>query len=122
MRSAVDRPPCSSEFPDSRPSIGPRIGAFVSPSDAEQRRFICIYKDDREDAAAPSQLSGQLPGGWVYQGVRQNLWHKIQFNLRDANLLPDARYLQLIRIEAQVDVQGQDKPAIVGEVLAMVVG
>ena len=29
---------------------------------------------------------------------------------------------QLIRIEAQVDVEGQDKPAIVGEVLAMVVG
>jgi acyl dehydratase len=29
---------------------------------------------------------------------------------------------QLIRIEAQVDVEGQDKPAVVGELLAMVVG
>ena len=29
---------------------------------------------------------------------------------------------QLIRVEAQVDVKGQDKPAIVGELLAMVVG
>jgi hypothetical protein len=71
-----------------------------SPSDAEQKRSICVYKDDSDDTSVTSQLSEQLPGGWVYQGVRQNLWHKIEFNLRDDDLLPDARYLQLIRIYA----------------------
>lgn len=68
-----------------------------SPSDEQQTRSLCVYQIDPRQ---PTSLSSNAASGFKYQGVPPNAWYHLSFDLRDKDLLPEARYLQRIRIYA----------------------
>jgi hypothetical protein len=68
----------------------------TSPTDREQFRRFCAYIDD--DAIPPSvQASGEI---W-YRPVPAFQWYRLEVELRNDELLRQARYLQMIYIEAR---------------------
>jgi hypothetical protein len=67
----------------------------VSPTDREQYRSLCVYVD--KDTAPSSPATGEV----FYRPVPQYQWYRLNVELRDDALLREARYLQLIRIEAR---------------------
>jgi hypothetical protein len=68
----------------------------TSPTDQEQLRRFCAYIDD--DATPPvAQASGEI---W-YRPVPAFQWYRLEVELRDDELLRQARYLQMIYIEAR---------------------
>ena len=69
-----------------------------SPSDNPVSRTICVYTADA--AIMAGQQGGPPPGPYVYQLVPPNSWFQIEQDLRLDTLLPDARYLQQIKIYA----------------------
>jgi hypothetical protein len=66
----------------------------TSPTDQEQERRFCVYIDDD---LAPGQASGDI---W-YRPVPKFQWYRLDVELRDDELLREARYLQMIYIEAR---------------------
>lgn len=68
-----------------------------SPTDNEEHRLICAYRDETGQLA---QLNGNLSGEFIYRAVPPSLWYHLSYDLRDGHLLPSARYLQRIRIYA----------------------
>jgi hypothetical protein len=66
----------------------------TSPTDREQFRRFCVYIDDD---LLPSQSSGDI---W-YRPVPKFQWYRLDVELRDDELLREARYLQVIYIEGR---------------------
>jgi hypothetical protein len=64
-----------------------------SPSDQEETRYFCIYVEDTDTQLANS-------GEFIYQGVHQNDWSHLGYELRNIASLGTARYLQKINIYA----------------------
>jgi len=66
----------------------------TSPTDREQPRRFCVYTDDD---FAPARAAGDI---W-YRPVPKFHWYHLNVELRDDELLREARYLQMIYIEAR---------------------
>lgn len=67
----------------------------TSPTDREQYRSLCVYVD--QDSVPGTQATGEV----FYRPVPQFQWYRLNVELRGDALLREARYLQLIRIEAR---------------------
>lgn len=67
----------------------------TSPTDQEQQRVLCVYVDD--DTAPSARAGGEV----VYRPVPQFQWYRLDVELRDDAMLRQARYLQMIFIEAR---------------------
>ncbi|MEN9935689.1 MAG: hypothetical protein RLZZ387_2268 [Chloroflexota bacterium] len=67
----------------------------TSPTDQEQQRLLCVYVD--QDNSPSTQATGEF----LYRPVPQFQWYRLDVELRDDAILRQARYLQLIRIEAR---------------------
>jgi hypothetical protein len=67
----------------------------TSPTDQEQQRVLCVYVD--QDTAPRIQATGEV----FYRPVPQFQWYRLNVELRDDALLREARYLQMILIEAR---------------------
>jgi hypothetical protein len=67
----------------------------VSPTDQEQPRYICVYTTDDQVAEIPDLEVIR------YRPVPPYTWYQIDIELRDDTLIKQARYIQMIRIEAR---------------------
>ena len=65
------------------------------PADPEEQRDVCVFID--ADQTPPTVTEA----GMVYYHVQEAEWAQISFNLREAQWLPDYRYLRRIQIFAQ---------------------
>lgn len=67
----------------------------TSPTDQQLNRYFCIYTG--ADAVSGSEDVGEIR----YRQVPPFQWYRLNVELRDDSLLRQARYLQLIRVEAR---------------------
>jgi hypothetical protein len=68
---------------------------FISPDDQQQERTICLYPTTGKDIG--QQESGQT----LYRALPLYQWYKLDIDLREDEYLKLARYIQVIRIEAE---------------------
>lgn len=67
----------------------------TSPTDQEQDRFFCIYSVDNGLTDIPDLQNIR------YKPVPRFQWYYLDIELRDDSLIRQARYLQLLRVEAR---------------------
>jgi hypothetical protein len=67
---------------------------FISPDDQQQERTICLYPTT--DKEIGQQESGQT----LYRALPLYRWYKLDIDLREDEYLKLARYIQVLRIEA----------------------
>jgi len=77
-----------------------------SPDDPDQQRVVCIYTDANDK---PPRVKDK---DVLYYQVKKAEWTFFSFNLRDAEWLPDYRYLQGVQIYAN----GHDYNSLAAEV------
>jgi hypothetical protein len=65
-----------------------------SPTDQEQRRYLCVYQGDTNNRIQNGESE------FKYRPIQQYLWYHLRYELRDADLLASARYLQKVNIYA----------------------
>lgn len=68
---------------------------FISPDDQQQERTICLYPTTGK--VIGQQESGQT----LYRALPLYQWYKLDIDLREDEYLKLARYIQVIRIEAE---------------------
>lgn len=67
----------------------------TSPTDQEQARYICVYASDGSTSDLPDLQVIR------YRPVPAYRWYHLDIELRDDQLIKQARYIQTIRIEAR---------------------
>ncbi len=67
---------------------------FISPDDQQQERTICLYPTTAKN------VTQQESGDTLYRALPLYRWYKLDLDLRQDGFLKVARYLQVIRIEA----------------------
>ncbi len=67
----------------------------TSPTDQEQDRLFCIYSVDNGISEVPDLENIR------YKPVPRFQWYYLDIELRDDNLIRQARYIQLLRVEAR---------------------
>lgn len=68
----------------------------TSPTDQERSRYLCVYST--ED---PDDLTARETGEIRYQPVPPFKWYRLNLELRGDPLLEQARYIQMVRVEAR---------------------
>jgi hypothetical protein len=67
---------------------------FISPADQQQERTICLYPTTGKTVAQ------QETGDTLYRALPLYRWYKLDLDLREDEYLKTARYIQVLRIEA----------------------
>lgn len=67
----------------------------TSPTDQEQDRFFCIYSVDNGSNNLPDLQNIR------YLAIPRFQWYYLDIELRDDSLIKQARYLQVLRVEAR---------------------
>ena len=68
---------------------------FISPDDQQQERTICLYP------TTGSEIGQQESGQTLYRALPLYHWYKLDIDLREDEYLKLARYIQVLRIEAE---------------------
>ena len=67
---------------------------FISPADQQHERTICLYPTTGKTVAQ------QETGDTLYRALPLYRWYKLDLDLREDEFLKTARYIQVLRIEA----------------------
>lgn len=76
------------------------IYKFISPADPQQERTICLYAAKTSTGDIEKPEDQQETGETLYRALPLYRWFKLDLDLREDEFLKLARYIQVLRIEA----------------------